>query len=487
MEKSKLLELLKKMHSRELTRFGEFIHSPYHNKNESLKRLGDCILKEAPDFDNERRLAKERVFQHVFPDKPFDAAVFHRCSSQLLELLYAFLTLEQHQKQAAAERATLLEALRRRKVPKHYELLAKDWQDVLDKEAQQLGRAESDWLRYRFYREANAYFIDSGERRYDAHLQGQYQALNRFFLLEQWRMACDMASRNTVVQGKYSYPLLPYLSEYVEQSEHRDDIVLALYRRALDMLTQPAEAQEPHYQQLKTAVLAVRETLSDADLVDIYGYLLNYSIRQINRGKKEYYREALQHYEFLVGRRLMFFDGYLPAANYKNIVTIALALEEYEWAKQFIHEHRLSLPPDVRENAFSYNLASYYYAIGQHKEALQTLHDVVFTDVSYHLGAKIIQLKSYYELDEGEALYSLLDSFGSYLRRNKEISDAQKTANAHFLRLAKKLYQLKEGKNHWRKAEWLEKYEDWWAKMHETSPIANKLWLENAGEALRPT
>ena len=55
---------------------------------------------------------------------------------------------------------------------------------------------------------------------------------------------------------------------------------------------------------------------------------------------------------------------------------------------------KLQKQPDVLYNEL---LSWLFIQQKEYKKALQELHNVDFTDASYHLGAKIIQIKSYYE------------------------------------------------------------------------------------------
>ena len=103
-----------------------------------------------------------------------------------------------------------------------------------------------------------------------------------------------------------------------------------------------------------------------------------------------------------------------------------------------------------------------------------------FTDTTYHTGAKIIQLKSYYELDETEALFALIEAFKKYVLRNKEIAAYRKKANANFLRLVKKVYRLKTNAKRLSGSA-LQKKQNAIGKLLKTmDPVANKDWLEKA-------
>ncbi|MCB0589081.1 MAG: hypothetical protein KDD06_27580, partial [Phaeodactylibacter sp.] len=76
-------------------------------------------------------------------------------------------------------------------------------------------------------------------------------------------------------------------------------------------------------------------------------------------------------------------------------------------------------------------------------QALQSLQGVEFSDAFYHMAAKIIQLKSYYELEETEPFFSLLEASRKYIRRNRQLSDYQKQSNSGFLKIAGKLKNLR--------------------------------------------
>jgi hypothetical protein len=105
------------------------------------------------------------------------------------------------------------------------------------------------------------------------------------------------------------------------------------------------------------------------------------------------------------------------------------------------------LPESVRENAFIYNLASFYYEKNECKkslQSLQSLHEVRFTDTAYHLGAKAILLKSYYELKETEPFYALTDAFQIFVKRNRQLSDYRKPAYLNLLKITKIIYKLRE-------------------------------------------
>ena len=114
--------------------------------------------------------------------------------------------------------------------------------------------------------------------------------------------------------------------------------------------------------------------------------------------------------------------------------------------------------------------------------ALQQLQDVQFTDNSYHVGAKIIQLKCYFALNESESFYSLVDAFRLYVMRSRRISDYQRRANLNFLKLARRAFKLKEQTELLTKKEYTAKRTVLAHDLQNKQPVANLGWLVEAVE-----
>src|SRR5690606_12553717 len=127
-------------------------------------------------------------------------------------------------------------------------------------------------------------------------------------------------------------------------------------------------------------------------------------------------------------------------SNYKNIVTLGIRLKEFDWTDRFIEKYKETLAPQFRQNAYTYNLASYYVGKKEYKSALKLLQKVEFVDVFYHLDAKAMMLRMYYELDDTEALESLMQTFKAYLNRNKLISNYQNEVYLNLIKYTQKVF-----------------------------------------------
>lgn len=476
MKDSKLIILLKKHSLRKLNKFQEYTESPFFNKRPILAKLCAYLLRLAPDFNDNYRLRKETIYKHLFPDKPFNKTAFNRLMSQLLNLFEGFLVDYAWRDKTLDRQLLLLEELRLMKMDKHYQSVERKYHKLLAESP--LEQIPNAYIQHQFHRELNNKFITQGGRQYDPNLQQSSDFLDIFFLAEKLRIACDMVNRNRVIKANYNCGLIDELLQHLDKKEYTQTPIIQIYSSILQMQMHSSPEDEQYYIKLKYLLAEHALGFSKLELLSIYDYVLNFTIGQINKGQASYYGESFTHYKFLVQNRIIFVDGYLPAWDYKNIVTTGLRLQEFEWTKQFIEDYRVYLPSNVRENAYVYNSAAYYLEIGDYTLALRTLYNVEFTDATYQFGAKIIQLKAYYELDESEALFSLISAFNNLLRR-KKISEYWKQANLNCVKLCKRLFTLKEKKDYITKEKFQTEYDKLSLDLKNTSPLTNKPWLES--------
>ena len=141
----------------------------------------------------------------------------------------------------------------------------------------------------------------------------------------------------------------------------------------------------------------------------------------------------------------------------------------------FIQDYKDKIRVGFRKNAVNYNMAYLHFNNGNYEEALSHLNRVEFNDPSYSMNSKSMLLKLYYELNEVEALYSLVDSFRVFIRRNKLISDGMKSAYLSLIKFTKQLIKI-QGKE----AEKLHALEE---QIKTTKQLAGRSWIISKVEA----
>lgn len=443
MKNSKLIKILKKLSARELNRLYKYVQSPFFNKHEEVLQLCDVLMSYALDFED-ATLTKEVIQQKLGIN---NAKHFNHVVSYLLNLTIDFLGFLEQEKDEIELQRYRVQALRKRNIKVALSTAIKQYERLQQRYPYQ----DTNYYQqqYYYYQEKDNLFLLESSRKYDINLQLKSDALDLYYILTQLQLACDMASRNIIVEANYSSKLGVEIDLYLQKNPTYLDQhpAIAIYYTILQMLTYGKQAVQS-YQILKALLIKHIDLFSLTELQHMFDYAQNFCIQQINKGVSEYYQEFLSLYKIQLKSNTLLKDGFLEEWDFKNIVTAGVRLKDFEWTEQFIHNNKKQLKPELQENAYRYNLAVYYYATGQYKEALQLLYQVEFTDSTYHLGAKNIQLKSYYELGESEAFGALVDAFRIYVKRNKALSTYRKEVYFNFLRIAKKIEKLKQQKDY---------------------------------------
>ena len=480
MYKTKLIRLLQTLDTRERTRFRQFVDSPFFNKHPKIKSLCSHVLSFAPNYDHPQ-LDRAKVFALLFPKEAYQEGRLNNLISGLLHLLYDFMAQQQFGKEKALQKELLLRELFARDAYFFVERVGKRFRQLQDQATE---KSYDYHLReYALQEQLDRLELSLNRRKFNMHLQTQNDHLDLFYFINKLRLACDMSSRNTVIKATYQCHFMEEIRAYLDgRPEIMAMPVVQVYCKTLQMLN--AREEETNYQELKSMLHAHGHAFSTEELRTLYNYVLNYCIQKINSGESHYYREILDNYQTMLEKEIIFVNGYLTEWSYKNIITTGIRLREFDWTEQFIHEYRPRLLLSQQENAFRYNLAAFYYARSEYQQALLQLQDVEFIDPSYFLGAKIIQLKSFFELDETEAFLALVEAFKKYLHRNSQISDYRKKANGNFLKLAKSVYQFKTEKSRLRRYQAEQKEKMIRSRLESWDPIANKDWLLEKSKAV---
>jgi len=113
--------------------------------------------------------------------------------------------------------------------------------------------------------------------------------------------------------------------------------------------------------------------------------------------------------------------------------------------EKFIHDFNHKIPELNRDNTVTYTLAQLYFYQKKYDKVIEQLRNVEYDDVSYNLNSKTMLLMTYFETDEYEPLYSLFESFRTYLNRQKELSSDRKALYKNLIKFTKKLTKIMPG------------------------------------------
>ncbi|HKK89550.1 MAG TPA: hypothetical protein VJ917_11935 [Saprospiraceae bacterium] len=439
MLQNKLFHYIQQFDRKEMTRFREFALSPYHFKHEDTRKLIALLDKYYPNF-NERNCDRKKLFQKLFPGQKHDQKQLALLFTYATRLLEKFLITEELEESVAENKILLLRKLRKLEQEKTYRKLYRKFKTKLDK------KNFRDTHHYRFQfllsDEANLYpDFDRGSKKKPI-IQIKQNSLDKYFMAEKLHDVCEMHVRSLLLNTTYDPGLIQGVEDYLK---HRIDDFLevpAVYMY-YHLYLLIVKDDEEKYHLLVEALPKNESAFRKKELQDFYNFLRNYCLLKTNQGHQKYLEEVFRLYKQQLETGLMLDnEGILAEWHYKNIITAGINLGDMDWVEQFIHDYKDKLHPDLRENAYSYNLANFYYADEAYDKAQDLLLDVEYTDVRYSLNAKMLLLRIYYEKDEFMALQSLLESSRLYVQRNKLISEEVKLRYYNFIKFARRVYNV---------------------------------------------
>ena len=197
----------------------------------------------------------------------------------------------------------------------------------------------------------------------------------------------------------------------------------------------------------------------------------------MNKGDIEFTKEYLDIHEWGIREELILKNGILSPTSFRNYVIAGLRIGEMERVEKYINNNLHFLEEYRRDNALNFNLARLNWWKKDYEKVLEYLNKVNYDDIWYNINSKNYLLASFYEMDEIDALYSNIDSFVAFLRREKSLDATRKRRHINFTNFLKRLINKSENKAQ------LSKLKE---EVEAEKEIVNKSWLlEKIEEQLR--
>lgn len=485
MHESKLVKQLKSLTAWELNHFQDFIHSPFFNKHAKVRELVDHICSQAPSFEASQ-LDRKTVFEMLFPGTPFHEQRFKNLLSQTVKLFRSFLAFSELKNNQFRIGTSLLDAYRDRSMETAYQKQFKALENMVRKGEEKLQEIHLKEL------ELQESFItwqnSRMSRSVDEGMQRASDKLDTFYLFSKLKYGVEMTNRQHVVAQKFETGMLDSVLEHLEKHPEIAAKNPEIHIYQLIYRTYKEENPDPAFEKLMEVLKAHSPSFPRPEVREMYGYASNFCIRQVNLGKRNYLTTLLELYKWALAQGAVYqSDGWLLQWDYKNVVSASLRVGEVDWCREFIEAYRDRIAPEFRENAYTYNLASFHFEQQDYSRALRLLQEVEFSDVFYALGSRVILLKSYYEMGDLDALSSLCDAFKIYLKRNKTLSRLQFNIYFNLVAFTKKTADLRRklhlenGRDRHKRVEALQE------KIREKGNTAQANWLFEKLDDLLPT
>lgn len=472
MHQSKLITLLRTFTPQEHKEFKKFVRSPFFNTNENVVKLYEYLYKYAPGFENPR-LDRQKVFAAIFPDEPYKEIKIQQFASLLVNLIEQFWIHSDLKEPHPDATLRLADAYRQRR-------LTAFWQKTLF-EIGNLPPTDTTHAAYCLLQQQIQQHetIEAQEKReQEPHLQEVLNKLTGFFILSYLKYGSKALNfRRFNPQQNYNMPLVDAVVKHAAEPVASALPAIQIYLHIWRSLQQPDE--ETHFEELKKLLLHHHHRFTRPEAEEMFVFAHNYCIGKLNKGQQRYLRELFDLYRFEMENGIISPQEPLSASVYRNIITIAQLLGEWQWMEDFINNFRQA----VGEDTYIFNLARLRFLQKRYTQTVELLQNRQdrFGDVLMLLAAKSLLLKALYELfildtdgisDYDDALETIIASFIALLqRRKKELLHHY----VYYLNLTQKVRQLLTQQLSGRvKQRFLISLEQ---SVQKTTEIAEKAWL----------
>lgn len=435
MKGSKLVRLLNTLDKLEKIKFKKWLRSPLATNHSDLRHLMDYLMSRRVFTD--RNLHKEKVFIAVYGAQKYEDAKLRHLMSLGVSLLEEFVRNFLINNRPNYTEINQANWYKERQLPK---LAQQQLRRTTASLAASSTRDEQYFYESMLLEEAKFSLQGRNERLGGNNLEAIHQYRTLFFVIATLKYACIGASHQNLKQTDYSVPMLNNILAQVEEGQYAEQVGVQLYYNAYKMLKSVEEA-ELYFLALKQLLFESNQAVSEKDYRVLFLYAINYCIKRLNSGDTAYIRESFEWYKMGLARSILIENGSLSPFTYKNQVALGLRLGEFEWVATFIEDYSHYLIPEYRRVYIPYCRARLLFAKGDYPAAMQLLSTVEFDDVFMNLDARVMLLKIYWEIQELEPLDALLNSFTSYVRRQKLLG-YHKQNYEHIIRYAKSMLQL---------------------------------------------
>jgi len=437
MIKSQLVELLRNFDKKEIRDCRKWLNSPYHNQRQDVIDLFEYFFSKKY-INKDKKLSKEIVFSYLFPKEKYDDAKIRQTMYFLLKVVEDFMIYNRIKNEEIRNKVILAEIYREEKKLNKYASKSLDLaNNLLEKEAHK--DIEFHWNSYLIRREEVDFTTEHG--RFDG-TEKFIQSLKAFdlnYAAIKFRDLCVSFFDKNVKLNDIEEKIISVFSEYADQINPSDYPAVVIYHQLYKILQNP---NDELFESLGTMTIRYKSDFNDDDKRNIFLLIINHCIRQMNSGKRQYLKEAFTFYKIAIEDQFFIENGILDRYLFRNIVTAGVALKEFDWVFNFIHDYQKFLEEEYRESYVSFCLSSLYFRQGDYKKAMQLLAQYEQDDVLLNLNSKVMLIRMYYELDEINALESLLGSTKVYLRRKKGVSEGYRVAYSNIIKYTQKLLRV---------------------------------------------
>lgn len=450
MLKSSLLQIVGSLSSQEFREFGDYVRSPFFNKNESVTRLYDYLALSFPDFEDEL-LNKESMFKKLFPGAKYNESFVKTLIFNLTHLAEDYLGYIQYRKEPLGEETRILRELEERNIEGPFLRKLKVSEGNLEKVKYKNENFFLSKYNMQSFREAhwlsNQRFLNYKDLP-EQEAYTKYRSILTFFFIKILKEFSLVDTQKKIVNFEYEFEFMDILFEYLKENyeKYNSTLLSLVFNKALML----KEGKREYYLKTKELLVAEMEKLVWIDRFNAMSALSAFAIDQFYKGSADYMKERFELHKIILENNLYSSSeqgGYFDEQLFINIVVVAIQMKELVWCENFIKKFEPQLNPEYKVNPGCISRARLSLAFGRYEEALMYLSKITSLDkASYKTGVKNLTLMIYFEMERFVEALDVADTYRKFLSRDNLLPMAQRERNSNFLKYYNSLLKFSGSK-----------------------------------------
>lgn len=437
----KFIEFMRHLDVKSFKRLGEFMESSFFPKSKEVQQLFLYVKDEYPIFQGDK-LKREVVFQHIFPNKTYNATRFNSLCFEGLECLEKFYLHLKMDYEATSSYYSLFDYYYKHDLNAHSESLVKYLMQIQEKNhLRNNDYWYNEWMLKSFLAHKEGLGYESAHHYRNKMIEG----FDIYLLTQKMDYLCAGANIQNVFNRNISAELDTAIITYIKESKIYESYPhLKMYYWIYLLLTNQGE--EELFQKFLSFFPECYKFLDKVNLNVIFIYLQNYCLKQIRAlNNTTHELQLFQVYQHQI-KAGAFLDqkGNTNPTQFRNIVVLSARLKEYEWAYSFIDEYAQFLPINMKEDIENYCIALLRFGEKQYNETLRLLNKCKPTDIFLNLSSRRLLIQTYYEMQEIENAVAALNTLKVFVHRDDIVSEAHKETNKNFVNFLSQIIRYEE-------------------------------------------
>ena len=438
MEGTKLVYFLRKLSGKEVKAFKTYVHSPFFNDRDALKKLITALEKELSK--GKGIASKEQIYQRVYGDKSFNEASLKTNMTQLFGLLRDFMSFTKYKADLPTQNMYFLQKLNELSEEKYFEKYYGT--SVKDLEKTSMHAGNKMYARVVLEEEAQLFRDRRGGRNAKNFLSTAIGDFGNSFLLRMLRYQIILLNRQLSFTGKEENEMLGMALEHVANNLNRLPLSIQVHYQLYLSLKHPLDSTQ--YAVARQELSDNAKVFSSVELSELYTSILNMATRQLNEGDLSFLQRIFDLYKEMLELEIIIERNRMLPWHFKNIVNVGARLKQFAWVEAFIEEWQDKILNDYAENAYNFNQGMLKYYQQSFEAAERHFHTLLddYKDVFYGLNARGYLLQIYFETENLRGLEALAHSFRMFLDRSKDISEEKRRQYINFINHLRKLINI---------------------------------------------